>query len=79
MAEPKIGIRAAARLAGTKHPVNLYVAVARKQLKADVVDGQLMFKPAEVQRWRTAVVTERAISETKARRRNTMMPKSNTC
>jgi hypothetical protein len=65
MAE-RLGIRAAARLAGDLNPVVLYVAVARKTLHADVVDGQLLFEPGDLKLWRAAMDAEKAAREQKS-------------
>jgi Recombination endonuclease VII len=53
----KLGIRAAARLAG-ENPVVLYAAVARQSLHADVVDGQLEFEAEDIQLWRKKLDAE---------------------
>lgn len=74
----RIGIRAASRLAGTKHPVNLYSAVARQQLKADVVDGELRFDPRDVEVWRDNVLdAERKRLNESVRQRDAVFRKVN--
>ena len=50
MAE-RIGIRAAARLAGGRNPVVLYVAAAKRVLPSVIVDGDIMFDAADVKLW----------------------------
>ncbi len=57
----KLGIRAAARLAGLKTShASLYAAVARQALHADVVEGELVFDSEKVELWRKRVNAEKA-------------------
>ena len=55
MAEPRIGIRAAARQCN-RNPVVLYVAAAKRVLPSTVVDGDILFDPGDVKLWHDRVL-----------------------